>query len=74
MTTPDPESNQFVACPFCGHREAQMSYRLSDRGYYVECGYCAARGPTDGEMEEAKACWNQAKTDDNNPPKYHDGD
>ena len=54
---PTPEPGE--ACPFCGKYDLVMQY--GPNKHWIECNWCAARGPTDDTMELAVDAWNERR-------------
>lgn len=59
-------SNSLLGCPFCGDKNAIAEYEpcapLRDTDddfiYWIECGYCGARGGVASNTAEAARNWN----------------
>lgn len=55
------------ACPFCGEKITDHGFQGApwDRGYYIKCESCGARGPTTDHEDEAvaNARWNERAGD-----------
>ena len=75
-TDPTPEtasaidSNDLVACPFCGSDEIVIGkcYGIS-RQYFGACKYCGANGPKVMIEIGAAPAWNLRKATDKSEPE-----
>ena len=52
-------TEKLKACPFCGSKDVQITYRDGEEGWFVQCQDCFSCGAWSEDRDEACAKWNR---------------